>query len=131
MACMTDLTPPLPDAGPALQPYWPYNVGGPGTCRVESLSAAMTCADSTGTGSTPPEQLIPIRPDLSSEPIRPGQQVVWQSAQTGKFCRVVQRAGQEQLVCDAPTAAQGAPLDYTGTGEWCLAAERRLLPVGC
>lgn len=77
----------------------------------------MTCAGSTGTGSTPPEQLIPSRPDLSSEPIKPGQQVVWQSAQTGRFCRVVQQAGQEQLVCDALTAAQGTPLHYTSTGE--------------
>lgn len=77
----------------------------------------MTCAEGQGTGSTPPEQLIPMRPDLSSEPIGPGQQVVWQSAQTGKFCRVVVQAGQEQLVCDAATADQGTPLTYTGTGK--------------
>jgi hypothetical protein len=105
-----------PAAGPALQPYWPYNLGGPGTCRVEGLVGPMSCGSSAGTGSTPPEQLIPIRPDLSSQPIRPGEQVVWQSAQTGKFCRVVTLAGGEQLVCDAASAAEGTPLDYSGAG---------------
>jgi hypothetical protein len=103
-------------AGPPLQPYTPYNLFGPGMCRVEASTTFLTCPSSNGTGSTPPEQFIPVRPDLSAGPIRPGEQAVWQSAQTGKFCRVVAVAGQSRVQCDVDSLGQATPLEYTGTG---------------
>jgi hypothetical protein len=83
---------------------------------VDSTSSALSCGATNSTGTTPPEQLIAVRPDLSSGPILAGEQALFQSVQTGKFCRVVQQAGQSRLVCDVDSAGQATPLDYTGSG---------------
>ncbi len=96
----------------------PYNIFSAGTCRVDSTTTALACTTTNGIGAIPPEQFIPVRPDLSSAPIQPSQPVVWQSAQTGKFCRVVQQAGQSRLVCDQDSAKQATQLHYTGSGAW-------------
>ena len=107
--------------GPPLQPYMPYNIGGPGTCRVESPTAVMLCDSTNSSGITPPEQLIPLRRDLSTTPIQPGEQAIWQTVSTGKFCRVLLEAGQSRVVCDVDNLAQAAPLAYTGAGG-CISA---------
>ncbi len=58
----------------------PYNVGGPGTCRVDFTANYMHCPDpGTGDGTKPPEQFIPIRPDGTSDPIQPGEPMYWKS----------------------------------------------------
>ena len=102
--------------GPPLLPSLPYNLNNPGTCRADSISSFMTCASANGTGMTPPEQFVPTRPDLSSQPILPGEAVYWQSAQTGKYCRVVEDVGRQKVLCDSDTLAGATPLTYTGTG---------------
>jgi hypothetical protein len=84
---------------------------------VESTATYLTCPSTNGTGATPPEQFIPIRLDLTAGPIRPGEQAIWQSAQTGKFCRVVQAGGQNRVQCDVDSLAQATPLTSTGSGE--------------
>lgn len=109
-----------PDAGSPLQPYMPYNLFGTGTCRVEGIATYLTCPSTTGTGSTPPEQFTPIRPDLGAVPIKAGDPVIWQSTQTGKFCRVVAVSGQNRVQCDMDSLAQATALTYTGSGVWCI-----------
>ncbi len=60
---------------------------------------------------------MPVRPNLSSEPVRQGEALVLQSVHTGKFCRVDQGSGgASTLVCDAETVEQATALQYTGSG---------------
>jgi hypothetical protein len=77
----------------------------------------MQCgAASNGTGTTPPEQVIAVPSDGRPGPILPGDEMVWQSVQTGLYCRVVQDAGVGKIRCDMLSPADASPLVYTGTG---------------
>jgi hypothetical protein len=76
----------------------------------------MTCPGTDGTGTSRPEQFIPFRPDLTAQPILPGQETLLQSLQTGKFCRIVVVAGVSVVQCDVDTPAEATPVVYTGTG---------------
>ncbi len=93
----------------------PYNVLALGSCQLASPSTTMTCPVG-GDGTTAPEQFIPARPDGRSDPIQPGEAMQLQSVQTGMWCRVVSKAGQQQIACDQPTRATATPLTYTGRG---------------
>ena len=53
---------------------------------------------------------------MSLEPILPGSMVMWQSVQTGKWCRVVQDAGLDKVLCDMDSSADATPMEYTGAG---------------
>jgi hypothetical protein len=66
-------------ADPPLAPNEPYNVGGPGTCRVDNATSFMYCPEPTSDGTSPPEQFIPIRPDGTNNLIQPGEPMYWKS----------------------------------------------------
>lgn len=72
--------------------------------------------DRNGTGTTPPEQFIPVRPDASSNPIAPGEPVYWQSVLTGRYCRIVLDLGQSRILCDLLQPQGASAFIYTGTG---------------
>jgi hypothetical protein len=93
----------------------PYNIMGPSTCLVASLTATLTCT-SGGDGTTTAEQLVPVRPDGSSGHIQPGETMYLKSVQTGKFCHAVAVGGQQQIACDQATPASAAAITYTGVG---------------
>ena len=81
------------------------------------LSSAAQPADQLGprtAGLSPPEQWIPVRPDGTTKPIAPGEEVYWQSAQTNKFCRVVEVSGQSRVQCDQDSPEAAARMVYTG-----------------
>jgi hypothetical protein len=93
----------------------PYNILALGSCQLASPSTTMTCPVG-GDGTTAPEQFIPVRPNGRSDPIQPGEAMQLQSVQTGMWCRVVSKSGQQQIACDQPTAATATPLTYTSRG---------------
>ena len=99
--------------GPTLQPNTPYNIGAPDNCRIDNVTNHLYCPQPTGSGSTPPEQFIFSSPDMSSTPIKPGQQMLMKSVQTGKWCRVLLDG---KVMCDLDSSAGAAVLGYTGTG---------------
>ena len=95
----------------------PLNLGGPGTCRVDSLTSYMYCpSPTTGNGTTPPEQFVAIRPDGLYDPIQAGEPTYLKSVQTGLYCRVVAAGTRDQILCDQPTTATASQLTYTGFG---------------
>jgi hypothetical protein len=85
-------------------------------CLGASILIGTNClpAATKTAGQSPAEQFIPIRPDHSIKPIMPGEELYWQSAQTNKFCRVVEVAGQGRVQCDLDSPEGAARMTYTG-----------------
>jgi hypothetical protein len=104
----------LPLPGLPLFPYLPYNLALPGTCRVDSATTYMTCPGTNGTGTTPPEQFIPFRPDLTGEPILPGQETLLQSLPDGQV--LPHRGGGRREPCTVRLGHSCAGL--TGGVHW-------------
>ena len=73
----------------------------------------MYCPQPTGTGTTLPEQFTFTSPDMSSTPIKPGQNMLMKSTQTSKWCRVLPDG---KIMCDLDSSAGASVLGYTGTG---------------
>jgi hypothetical protein len=62
---------------------------------MDSASTYIDCP-LNGSGTSLPEQYVPIRPDGGDTPIYPGQSMLWRSLMTGLYCHVVTAAGQNR-----------------------------------
>ncbi len=103
-------------AATELVPGGSYNIFGSGHCSVDNTSSPMYCKPG-GDSSEPASQISVGRPDNSTNPIRPGDQILWKSAKTGKYCRLNdQPSGISTIICDLDSPTAAATLTYTGTG---------------
>jgi hypothetical protein len=115
----TPITPAPPATqpnGPPITPNEPYTIfGGPGYCQVTTKASYLTCSNLTASGNSSQEHFIPTSPDGSLNNIQPGQPVLWQSAATGRYCRLVSQAsGAEYIRCDQTSAATATVFIYEG-----------------
>jgi hypothetical protein len=132
----TPITPAPPATqpeGPAITPNEPYTIfGGPGYCQVASATSYLTCCNLTANGNSSQEHFIPSSPDGSLLSILPGQPVLWQSAATKRYCRLVRQAsGTDYIRCNQPGADTATVFTYSGRAGFSFNDRPLTVPQDC
>ncbi len=129
----TPITPATQPEGPAITPNEPYTIfGGPGYCQVASATSYLTCCNLTANGNSSQEHFIPSSPDGSLLSILPGQPVLWQSAATKRYCRLVRQAsGADYIRCDQPSADTATVFTYSGRAGFSFNDRPLTVPQDC
>ncbi len=90
------------------------NIGGP--CRIESLDTYMVCWGTPRNDETEQFVVFPAASTANSGTVLvPGSKTILKSVRTGKFCRVVDVGGLQQVACDLDNPANATALTFTGT----------------
>jgi hypothetical protein len=89
-----------------------------GSCRVDSATSYMTCGGSAQNNDAEQFAAFPAAATswVAGQELTSGSQIVLKSIKTGKWCRIVDVAGRQQVKCDLDSADGASALGLTPDG---------------
>jgi hypothetical protein len=95
-----------------------YGIAIGGSCRVDTLTSYMTCGGSAQNDDAEQFAAFPAAATgwEAGQELASGSQIVLKSIKTGKWCRMVDVGGRQQVKCDQDSADGASALGLTPNG---------------